>query len=1000
MKRLNIFCTLLALLSLAVVSCSKTDAFEPGPQDVEGCYDVYFPKQENTGEISLDPAESTMFTYTALRTNTEGAITVPVKVSANTDGLYTFTEINFAEGEDSATFTVELSQESLLGVPYDFEITITDPQYVSQYSNDATKSTSLSLSITRVKWLDLGLCDYTDDIITSWWGYTFDGEWAGVTHPTYKVMVQVREDSINKAAFEAAIAGTGDDMGLVGIYRMLNPYLVGPWTGLNYGAPELEDYAYHIIINVEEGNKAWIPLQELGLTINGGMPSIYSVPGYFKDNDAWHKLVDADFGKIQNGQLKFGLDADGKSIVLGCPGGSYVGSNTYYANSDGAFCLNLAPALNRYVLQTPTQESDGDFTFEEVELGSELKFYSESQVDSWSVTLEVGTPSVTTDDADREFVATYGSVYRVPNLYAEDYPILFTAKGSQVQPVPGLEAQLTGLSIAGDELALVIDPAQSSFNAETYEFSLVADVVSAADDTVVYGTFREVLSAEKPEFEVAAPADMRKDFQYTTIFTDAFVSTIVPEEWDAEFQMGVCLDAEKSEAFDVEYGQAYCIPNLYANGYNFYFAAKEGKLTFPAGYKTQPMGISILGTPAYLNLVSGDVSEVGITFKAQVVDGEGNMLVPSTITEKLVTYKWNDVATGTWSNALGNSYSGRQLQQAEGTNLYRVLDFWGVADTSFVFEWDEKTNKCDVVGPQATGFNYGGNGLISLYDVKDWYESMGYDYSWAVLESNGLPQPTYNPETKTFAFVVKYALPALGPGVGYQSYYQDRFVLDAEPEVATWQDYAVGTFTHTHDFWLPSNYLPYPEEGVVMQRYGNTNKYKFAIAAGAMELLLEWDGQSAPVVLESETGESDEGEAIFCGDVYAAYTAWGATYTPEQIYAAYPNGYDAATKTLSLNLVYYSYSGYYFTSNPTAVHTFQITGEAGGATTASSAIFPRKNVTERKKMTDVKNRFEVKKEACAELRKIDIRTNGGVAEATPYKKVRNTIGKNFVKQSM
>lgn len=1008
MKRLNnIFCLLVALLAMTVVSCSKSETYEPGPADVEGCYDVYFPQQDNTGEFSLDPTEPTKFTYEVLRTNTEGAITVPVKVVANTDKLYTYSSISFAEGEDTTTFTVELSAEALLGIPYDFEVVIDDPKYVPQYSNDATKSTSLSLSLTRVKWIDVGLCAYTEDLLTTWWGVTFSGEWAGQTHPTYNVKVQVREDSIDKAAFEAALAGTGDDSGLVGIYRMINPYLIAPWTSLTYDSPELAaETPYNITIYVDAVNQVWIPLQELGMTINGGMPTIYSRPAYYKDNDREDLIKDEDYGKVQNGQIVFPFNADGNSGLFGCPGGSYVGTNTYYGNGDGAWCLNLAPALNRYVLQTPTQESDGDFTFEEVTLPTEMKFYSESQVASWYPTLEVGKVAVSTDDADREFVAQYGTVYRLPNLYAEDYPILFASKGSDVAILPDLDVQVMGVNLAGDDLALVIDPAQSSFDASSYELSLVADVVSAADPTVVYGTFKEVMSVQKPEFDVVAAADLRADFQYADLFTDAFVSEFQQDEWDATFQKGTCTKAESAEAFAEEFGEAYCIPNAYANGYDLYFAAKEGKLVFPAGYQTQPTGVSVMGTPAYLHILSGSVAETGITFKANIVDAEGEMLSPSIVTEKLVTYKWLDLGTGTWDSAMWSEpFAGRKFQQAEGTNLYRVVDFWTVSGKNFLFTWDTTTNKCDIDGIQMSGRD-GGNGEIALYDVMDWYSSLGSEYTWEFIEQNGYPQPAYDPATKTFSFVVKFALPGMGPGYGYNGFYMDKFVLDGEPTPATWEDYAVGTFTHTHDFWLPSSALPYPEPDVVMQRYGETNQYKIPIAGGAMELLLEWDGQSAPMVLRSATGEKYENTDIYCADAYATYTDWGANVTPEQVYAQYPNGYDAATKTLSMSLMYYSLDGYYYTSSPVAVHTFQITGEPGsgnsGVAPASSAVVPFKANVKRsaEKMVDVKSRFEVKKEACAELRKIDVRVNGGVAGATPYVKENKSIFKTFKKQTL
>ena len=89
MKTLNkFFYALLALATVGMVACSEdTTTFEPGPQEVEGCYGVYFPDAEACetqgplGEVSVDPSEATEYVYTAYRTNTEGAITVPVNVA-------------------------------------------------------------------------------------------------------------------------------------------------------------------------------------------------------------------------------------------------------------------------------------------------------------------------------------------------------------------------------------------------------------------------------------------------------------------------------------------------------------------------------------------------------------------------------------------------------------------------------------------------------------------------------------------------------------------------------------------------------------------------------------------------------------------------------------------------------------------------------------------------------------------------------------------------------
>lgn len=152
MKRIlnKLMCAVLLPLGALAVSCTESDNWEPGAPDVANCYDVFFPEQENTGDLEVDPNADLEFTYIAQRSNTDGAITVPVYLSTNTDGLYTVSPIEFADGEDETSFTVTLSSESELSTKYSLEIDIVDPQYTPQYTTE--HNNSLQMSITRVKW--------------------------------------------------------------------------------------------------------------------------------------------------------------------------------------------------------------------------------------------------------------------------------------------------------------------------------------------------------------------------------------------------------------------------------------------------------------------------------------------------------------------------------------------------------------------------------------------------------------------------------------------------------------------------------------------------------------------------------------------------------------------------------------------------------------------------------------------------------------------------------
>ncbi len=141
-------------LSALAVSCAEDDNWEPGGPEATNCYDVYFPEnQEYTGDLEIDPEAELKFTYVAQRNNADGAIVVPVEITTNTEGLYTVSPIEFADGEDETTFTVTLSGESELSKKYSLEINIVDPQYVPLYST--ANNTSLLLSLTRVKWTEV-----------------------------------------------------------------------------------------------------------------------------------------------------------------------------------------------------------------------------------------------------------------------------------------------------------------------------------------------------------------------------------------------------------------------------------------------------------------------------------------------------------------------------------------------------------------------------------------------------------------------------------------------------------------------------------------------------------------------------------------------------------------------------------------------------------------------------------------------------------------------------
>lgn len=812
MKALNkFFYALLALATVGMVACSKDSTYQPGPAELEGCYDVYFPsaadleEQGPLGEVSLDPSEKTVFTYTAYRNNVEGTITVPVDIISNTGDLFTVTPIEFADGKDVTTFTVTLADTAEIGVPYTFSLAVNDPQYTKQY--ESSNANAISVTVTRVKWIDVGMCVHTEDLLNGWYGLGL---------PPFEVKMQVRADSIDEKAFQAALAGTGSDEGLAGIYRMVNPYAF--WTGKIGG---LDIYDANVIINAESHNQVWIPLQEVGASINGGAVMIWSSTGYDIENDKDPIL--AEFGFIKNGVLQFPVDC-----LLGCPGNTYVGTNTYYANRNGGWTITLAPALGKYTLELPEGNNDADFTFTEVALSEEAMFFSESQCDYWYPTLEKGKVAVTTDDVDRDFVAQYGTLYRLPSLYAEEFPIYFAAKDNGTVTLPEVYAeQYTGLVQNGYDVMMAIDAAASTFNPETGELSLKAEFYTyqaTADNEylISYGTYSEVISTQMPDFQVIPNADPKSDFTFSALFTDTLKSSYLDENREGvSLEKGVCDDYFKSMQFEELFGTLYRIPSMYHSGYDIYFVADaEGKVSVLPGYELQATGVSTYGVPTYIKIMKGTMAKNGVTLTVAIYNAEGEALMPNACTEQLHTYNWIETATGTYTPSLFNwETTGVVMEHAEDTDIYRLVDFWGAEGYNLNFTWDQATNKCEIQGLVNTGMYYDTD-FMYICDGKTFFALFqGRDLSWAEVEAEGLPQPSFDPATNTFTFSGIYYIPEINKAYGCT----DTYVLDGAVSAPEWVQVATGGYS---GFWTDQNGNPYVCQGVKMLNNKGTNEYR------------------------------------------------------------------------------------------------------------------------------------------------------------------------------
>ena len=148
MKRFKYFFLALASLALAASCTQKEEPFEPGEPDVAGCYGVYFPVQDASGAHTYDPTMPTTVEFTVKRTNSSGAITVPVSYTESEAGIFQVGTLSFADGQEETTLKVDFPNSDV-GVNYSLSLLIDDPQYVSRYADSPV---SIDFSVLRVEW--------------------------------------------------------------------------------------------------------------------------------------------------------------------------------------------------------------------------------------------------------------------------------------------------------------------------------------------------------------------------------------------------------------------------------------------------------------------------------------------------------------------------------------------------------------------------------------------------------------------------------------------------------------------------------------------------------------------------------------------------------------------------------------------------------------------------------------------------------------------------------
>lgn len=427
-------------LILLAVGCAPDVKYTAGEEENPDTYGVYFPLQDNSLAVELDPQQETTVTYKVRRTRTEGAINVPYNLVSSEEGIFTASDIVFEDGESEADLTFSFPNAEV-GTTYTCSVTIDDPDYISVYGK---KSTGLNFTVLRASWELLGTGLWRDDIISSMYG---------ADNPNAEVEVDIYQRS-DKPGYLRMKVFTSDFLNaLFGATRPTEELLT--------------------IVDATDPEKVWIPKQSTGITLN--TDDGYITIASYVDKQFSIDAADSQYGTMKEGVISFPVS----SIMANLS--KYMAADEWYpVNSSGLQRIVLPGGhIYDYALSlTKGIAADGQVPVE-VKMGSDIVkvryAFFEGRLDEGQVSLnaqsldeggmafeqteitESGTVNVTMDETG--IYTMIGCGYDAAgNMQAFDHAVFGYVKEGDSRPVIltiGLEGtnELAGQGINTDNAA-------------------------------------------------------------------------------------------------------------------------------------------------------------------------------------------------------------------------------------------------------------------------------------------------------------------------------------------------------------------------------------------------------------------------------------------------------------------------------------------------------------------------------------------------------------------
>lgn len=553
MKKLSKYIFTLAALALASTACVKEAGYEKGPQDVEGCYGVYFPAQET--KFIVDPDSDPVQTLTAVRANVDGDITVPVVLTTASEGILELSPIAFEDGQAETTFTISYPKAEV-GTKYTMSVAIEDPLYASAYHEGAT---ALDLSVIRERWISLGEAQFLD----GWFGIGAKTEILQneLTPTRFRIMdpyaaYWASEDVTPKDApaeyFEIRVLKVGEILWPGKEYEtkitlsnliLYDPICTGYYDSTNGGT---HHYYHPNNFAATEAESAWTYNCVLGYQENG-LPTAFQIapfvymPGVGGWNYSTTPLVTIVFPGAVLVDYSFSVEAD--YTVNGVTPLSFelgVDIETVkYVVAAGELGLSAVKELLAGI-------KDGTAENVETISGDQIILDEENAVKYATVGLtcpESGEYTVVAVGFDKEGTAqaeqteVFDYVAATDDSYAVDYTVEVTDTPARYSKVYGKHNSFSFLIYGGNELTDLKIGVYTTADVETYGLDAVVADLRSGDNSVSEEAlalvnslvgYNDLMTGLKPETSYTFVVWGTNGMQ-TKVFTETYVTEPNPE---------------------------------------------------------------------------------------------------------------------------------------------------------------------------------------------------------------------------------------------------------------------------------------------------------------------------------------------------------------------------------------------------------------------------------------------------------------------------------------